>query len=171
VNNRRIVITGFMGSGKTDLAIALARHLECESADLDDEITRACGRSPAEIISQDGEPSFRTMESVILRRLLQDEVRIIALGGGAWTISDNRDLIAGLNCFSVWLDVPFDVCWSRITAGGVHRPLAPERQQAERLFEERRSLYSLAELHLEANDEADAAELARKVESALARSG
>jgi shikimate kinase len=167
VNNRRIVITGFMGSGKTSLAKALARRLECESTDLDDEITDANGRSPGEIISQDGEPGFRTIESEILRRTLENEVRVIALGGGAWTISGNRDLIAEFNCFTVWLDVPFDVCWNRIAAAGVHRPLAPERQQAAWLFEQRRALYSLAELRLEANDSADANELAAQVESAL----
>jgi shikimate kinase len=167
VNNPRIVITGFMGSGKTSLANSLARHLDCESVDLDNEIELACGRSPGRIINEDGEPTFRKIESEILRRVVQSGVRVIALGGGAWTISENRELIAQFNCFAVWLDVPFEVCWRRIAAAGIHRPLAPEMQQAARLYDQRRPLYSLADLRLRADDRPDPNELARQVASAL----
>jgi shikimate kinase len=169
VNYRRIVITGFMGSGKSSVAGALARRLKCEFVDLDDEITRSYGRSPGQIINEDGEEAFRKIESEVLLQVLQAEVRVIALGGGAWTISRNRELIAEFDCFTVWLDVPFDICWSRIAAAGIHRPLAPERDRAARLYERRRSLYSLAELQLKADDQAHADELATKIESALER--
>jgi shikimate kinase len=169
VNSRRIVITGFMGSGKSSVAGALAQRLNCTFVDLDDEITRSYGRSPGQIIKEDGEEPFRKIESEVLLRVLETGVRVIALGGGAWTIAGNRELIAEFDCFTVWLDVPFDVCWSRIAAAGVHRPLAAERHRAGRLYEERRPLYSLAELGLKADDRARSDELAIKIESAMDR--
>jgi shikimate kinase len=170
VNNRRIVITGFMASGKSSLASALAQRLACDAVDLDDEITRTYGRSPGEIISQDGESEFRALESESLRRVLEKGSRVIALGGGAWTIAENRELIAEFDCFTVWLDVPFEICWKRIGEAGVHRPLALDREAAERRFEARRSLYSLADLRLEAGDSSSPEGLAAVVEKTIGRS-
>jgi shikimate kinase len=167
VNNRRIVITGFMGSGKSSVASALARLLDCDFVDLDDEISRSSGRSPGKIISEDGEETFRKIESEALLRVLEDEVRVIALGGGAWTVPGNRELIGEFGCFTVWLDLPFEVCWSRIAAAGVHRPLAPEREQASRLYEQRRLMYSLAELHLKADDSTHSPKLAIEIVASL----
>src|SRR6267378_1753327 len=115
--NRRIVVLGFMGSGKTTVAHELARQLECEFIDLDSFITAREGRSPAEIISQDGEASFRKIETLALRDVLQDrDVHVIALGGGTWIVPANRTLIALHDCLSVWLDAPFELCWQRIAA-------------------------------------------------------
>src|SRR3979409_228157 len=89
---RRIVIVGFMGCGKTTVAKALAHRLHGDSIDLDSFIAE--GRSPAEIIEQDGEPAFRKIETEALRTVLaKKDAGVIALGGGAWTIEANRGLI------------------------------------------------------------------------------
>src|SRR6266404_1916235 len=129
--NRRIVILGFMGCGKTTVAKELARQLDCSFVDLDSFITERYRRSPAEIIQKDGEDSFREIETLALRDVLQDKhARIIALGGGTWTIPANRTLIALHDCLSVWLDAPFELCWERINAGETVRPLAPDREAA-----------------------------------------
>ncbi len=121
--NRRIVILGFMGCGKTTVAKELARQLDCSFVDLDSFITERYRRSPAEIIQKDGEDSFREIETLALRDVLQDKhARIIALGGGTWTIPANRTLIALHDCLSVWLDAPFELCWERINAGETVRP-------------------------------------------------
>lgn len=149
---RRIVIVGFMGSGKTTVAKALARRLACDVVDLDSFITKREGRSPAEIIEQDGEPAFRLVETNALRDVLnQADVRVIALGGGAWTIAVNRALVEQGKCLSVWLDVPFELCWRRITAKGkASRPLAPDHRRARALYESRRASYELAQLRVDA---------------------
>jgi shikimate kinase len=148
--NRRIVIVGFMGCGKTTVAKALARQLGCDSLDLDSFITQREGRSPAEIISQDGESSFRSIETSALNDVLEnDEARVIALGGGAWTIEASRALVTAHDCLSVWLDAPFEVCWARIMSNSeTLRPMAPDRESAETLFQYRRASYELAELRL-----------------------
>ena len=144
--NRRIVILGFMACGKTTVARELARQLECKFVDLDSFITGQHGRSPAQIIQEDGEEKFREVETLALRDVLQDNhARVIALGGGTWTVPANRTLVALHDCASVWLDVRFETCWERIAANDTIRPLAPDRDTALSRFESRRGDYALAE--------------------------
>ena len=101
MEDRRIVIVGFMGCGKTTVARALAQRLGCEMIDLDSFITEREGRTPAEIIEADGEPAFREIETHALRDALKmDDARVIALGGGAWTIEANRALFAQRDCLN-----------------------------------------------------------------------
>ena len=86
-----IIITGFMGSGKTAVAYALARILKFQGLDLDAIIADGEGRTAKEIIQSDGEPAFREIETRTLSKVLK-EVRkasvgsVIALGGGTWTL-------------------------------------------------------------------------------------
>src|ERR1700752_4953623 len=124
---RRIVILGFMACGKTTVGRALARRLQCRFVDLDSFITEREGRSPAEIIQSDGEAAFRATETLALRDVLQDADNVVvSLGGGTWTIPANRTLIALHECLSIWLDVPFEICWQRILENSdAVRPLAP----------------------------------------------
>ena len=165
MNERRIVLVGFMGSGKTAVARELSRQLDCKFIDLDSFITERDGRSPAKIIQEDGETIFREIETLALRDVLQDqEASSIALGGGTWTIPANRTLIALHNCFSVWLDVPFEVCWHRImTSGNTIRPLAPDLDTARNRYESRRADYALAERRITADESETAETLAGKI--------
>src|SRR5712664_2697896 len=111
MKNRRIVIVGFMGCGKTTVAKTLALQLGCNVIDLDSFITEREGPAPADIIAQDGEPSFRKIETQALGDALENgDPRVISLGGGAWTVEANRALVAQHECLSVWLDAPFELC-------------------------------------------------------------
>lgn len=153
MTDRRIVIVGFMGCGKTTVAEALARRLGCDFIDLDSFITKREGRSPAELIEQDGEDAFRETETRAMSEVLENsKARVIALGGGAWTIKANRALVDKHGCLSVWLDTPFELCWERITASGTIRPLAPERQSAEALYNARCSAYGLAKIRIDSRE-------------------
>jgi len=144
-----IVITGFMGCGKSIVARALAQHLNVAFVDLDESITARTGRTPAQLITEDGEPAFRRIETDTLREVLHTgETGVIALGGGAWIEAANRELIDQYGCSSVWLDVPFEVCWTRIESAGEDRPLGRTKAQAAVLFERRRSVYQLATIHV-----------------------
>src|ERR1044072_3873467 len=107
-----IVITGFMGCGKSKIARALAQSLNVLMIDLDHSITARTGRTPAQLINQEGERAFRRIESDRLREVLESgNAGVIALGGGAWIEAENRGLIDEYGCASVWLDVPFEICW------------------------------------------------------------
>lgn len=149
----RIVIVGFMGCGKTTVARALAARRSCEMIDLDSFITAREGRSPAEIIQKDGEPAFREIEATALRDVLTTtDACVIALGGGAWPIETNRKLLEQHDCLSVWLDVPFDVCWERIQSSAGTRPLAPDRETARKLYESRQDDYRLSSIQIRVAD-------------------
>jgi len=163
MTTRQIIILGFMGTGKTTVALELSRKLNCRAVDLDDLITQRSARGPREIIEQDGEAAFRVIETQMLREVLREESpRVVAVGGGAWTIAENRKLIAEQGAFTVWLDAPFELCWKRI-AGNEARPLAPSREAAQILFAKRRPIYELADARIPVSENETADELATKV--------
>ena len=162
--NRRIVILGFMACGKTTVARELARQLDCDHVDLDSFITERHGRSPAEIIQHDGEENFREIETLALRDVLQNKAaRVIALGGGTWTIPANRTLAALYDCETVWLDVPFGVCWNRVVAGATARPLAPDRETAWSRYESRRADYGLSSRRVAATESDSVQDIAEQI--------
>ena len=168
----KIVITGFMGSGKTRLARELARRLNLEMVDLDDRVTEREGRSPAQLIVEEGEEAFRLIESDVLRELLEtDGTCVIALGGGAWIADANRQLIDEHDCLTVWLDVPFGLCWARIETSGEDRPLGRTREQAKALFFRRRPIYQLAKIRVEVKGEVDLDSLIASIETATDKRG
>ncbi len=169
MTSRRIVLLGFMGCGKTSVARELARKLGRAHVDLDSFIYENHGRSPAQIITEDGEPEFRAIETCALAEVLkQTEIRVIALGGGTWTVSKNRELIGVNDCLSVWLDAPFDLCWHRIgSETNTTRPLAPHREAAQERYASRRADYALAELHLAVAAEKEMAVIVEEIVSAI----
>ena len=147
--NQLIAITGFMGSGKTEIARALSAELNLRMIDLDEVITTRAGRTPAQLIREDGETAFRNVESEALAHILKTEDKaVIALGGGAWIEDKNRNLIHDAQCVSIFLDVPFETCWSRIESSMDERPLGRTREEALDRFEKRRPIYKLADIHV-----------------------
>ena len=156
-----------MGTGKTTVARELGRKLNCLAVDLDELITRRERRSPNEVIEQDGEVKFRELETQMLREILGEGPRVIAVGGGAWTIEANRQLIVEHEAITVWLDAPFELCWKRIEAGAEVRPLARSRELAERLYSERRPVYELAAARIVVSENENAEEIATRVADAI----
>ena len=168
---RTIVITGFMAAGKTTVARALARRLNCEMIDLDDIIVEREGRAISDLILGESEERFREAETAALRDALGNSksTRVIALGGGAWILERNRDLISRHECSTVWLDAPFALCWRRIMNEDVKRPLAIDKNGAQKLFIERRPLYELASLRVEVTADKSADDVASEIEVVLRR--
>jgi shikimate kinase len=163
-----IIITGFMGAGKTTVAHALSRKLRCAMVDLDDFITERMGRTPQAIIDEDGEQRFRELESHALRKALETgNAQTIALGGGTWTLESNRALIKERNGFTVWLDAPFKLCWQRISSENSSRPLARDFNSARELYDRRRAVYAQAMLRVEVCEERSADAIALEIMDAL----
>ena len=152
-----------MGVGKTTVAKHLAAMLECERIDLDAVIAERERRSIAEIIEQEGIERFREIETANLRRILEENARIIALGGGAWTVEENRRLIKARNLTTVWLESSFEHCWLNISASKRVRPLARNKSEAFRLFEERQKVYCLADWHFIIKPEYNSFEVAKRI--------
>jgi shikimate kinase len=166
-----IVIIGFMGSGKTTVARELGRLLRCRAIDLDELISERERRSPGEIIEQSGEDEFRRIETETLRQSLAEQsdspAGVIALGGGTWTLPENRVLIDQHDGLTVWLDTPFELCWQRIETGGERRPLAGDEPQARMLHALRQPQYALARVQLQVGTNQSAAEICVKIVEAL----
>lgn len=166
----RIVIIGFMGCGKTTVAKALAARLGCGMLDLDAIIAAQQTMSVPELIKDRGESGFRDAETAALQVVLDRQTpRIIALGGGAWTLERNRDLVNKRRCLTVWLDAPYDLCWQRISAQSVPRPLAPEEPAARKLYGERHPLYALANIRVGVTEKTSADDLAAEIAGAIER--
>ena len=166
----KIVITGFMGSGKSSVARALAQLLNYELIDLDSVIELDEGRSVRAIIDDDGEPLFREIEQRALIKVLQTPGNaVIALGGGAWIFEANRKMIREVQATSVWIDAPFELCWKRIAPSAQQRPLARSESAALKLFSERTSCYELADLRVRVADEDSAQDVAVKIVKSLAQ--
>jgi len=170
VPSRRIVFTGFMGAGKTTIARALAARLGCAMLDMDDQIVERAGQSIEAIIDAEGEARFRQIETETLHDILEhSHTRIIALGGGTWTIDGNRALIAAHDCLTVWLDAPFALCWQRIAHAPHARPLARDRNHAHALYDARRAAYELAAWHVCASEERNAEDTVVEIVSIIER--
>lgn len=90
----RILLTGFSGTGKSAVAGLVAERLDWDAIDCDDEIERAAGKPIPRIFAEDGEPSFRALESRVLGEALRRERVVIATGGGAAVAPANRRAMA-----------------------------------------------------------------------------
>ncbi|MET0646681.1 MAG: shikimate kinase [Pyrinomonadaceae bacterium] len=174
MSRERVVITGFMGAGKTTVGRALARLLGETFVDLDDAVKEIEGRGPRELIDEEGEDYFRDAETRALRRVLEEgAARVVATGGGAWTIERNRLLVAAHGCLSVWLDAPFDLCLRRIDREGERdaRPFARDTERALALYEQRLAAYRLAGLRVRVEPGLDPEELAAEIAATLVAAG
>lgn len=142
----KIYLVGFMGSGKSTIARALARHLGWRSEDLDDLIEAREHRTIADIFAQQGEPYFRSVEKELLGLLQPMRHLVIATGGGTFAEPESRALML-LDGVVVWLDVALADVIPRIPLDG-RRPLAANREQLEQLYAARVDTYRLAHVRV-----------------------
>lgn len=163
-SQKRVVLTGFMGVGKSSVSRHLSYMLKTERIDLDYFIEDKEKRSIAQILTTEGEPRFREIESDCLSEILNEyQARIVALGGGAWTIEKNRELIREHKCTTVWLESTFEHCWFNIIQSRKERPLAKDKRRAKNLFDQRQKLYCLADWHFIIKPEFTSYEVAKRI--------
>lgn len=127
-----VILTGFMGSGKSSVGKILAKRLACHFIDLDAEIVAAAGLSINEIFARDGEQAFRLLESAQLKRILDKEQRcVIATGGGSVINQQNRELMRERGV-TVNLKVTLEQVLERLQ-GCNDRPLLAGEKVSERV--------------------------------------
>ncbi len=151
----KIYLVGFMASGKTTVARALALRLGWQFEDVDALIEARERKTVTDIFSQHGEPYFRAVERQILQVLQPLRHVVIATGGGTFAEADNRAAII-LDGVSVWIDVSLPELIRRIPLDG-RRPLAADRPQLERLYTARVESYRMAHLHVDATRQSSGA--------------
>lgn len=154
-----VYLTGFMGSGKTTVARALADRVGWDFVDLDAEIESAENATIAEIFELRGESEFRRIETDMIRRVMRMVDRglptVIALGGGSFVQPANAALLA-THGVSIWLDCPFEVIAQRIIESE-SRPLARDPEGFRKLYDERQAAYSRAHYRVDGACEVDRA--------------
>ena len=89
-----LVITGFSGTGKSLVGREVARRLNWDFLDTDDEIVKQTGKPIAEIFREDGEGKFREMEREMIKEACLRGQTVIAIGGGAIVDPQNYELLA-----------------------------------------------------------------------------
>jgi shikimate kinase len=131
-----------MGSGKTAVGRQLAGRLGLPFADSDAEIEARTGVDVAYIFEREGEAGFRIRERDVIDELTQGEGIVLATGGGAILLPENRQRLSTRGTV-VFLDATVDQQLQR-TRGGRHRPLLvtdDPRTRIEELMRVRDPLY------------------------------
>ena len=141
---KNIVLTGFMGSGKSSVGKHLAQKVSYRLLDTDRMIEKKAGRSISKIMEEEGEPAFRKMEQELLRELANcPEHNVISTGGGLPIAEGNADLLKKAG-FVVYLRTRPETVLKRL-AGDTTRPLlnGPDKEEKVRkLMEYREPIYS-----------------------------
>lgn len=150
---KTIVLVGLMGAGKTSVGRLLAKRLDLEFIDADDEIEQAAQCSIEQIFESHGEAEFRDGERRVIARLLTGPTHVLATGGGAFMRKETRDAIRGRG-ISVWLRADLDLLLRRVSRRK-NRPLLRNenpRQTLEKLIKERYPVYADADIVVDSGD-------------------
>ena len=136
----RIILIGFMGSGKSSVGRILAERLGYELVDTDALLEEQAGAPIARIFREQGEPAFRALESEVLAALADRKRSVIATGGGAPAHPPNREFFTrGDVVFH--LRVSLEAARQR-TGENADRPLLAQQPDAvRRLYQGRQRVY------------------------------
>jgi shikimate kinase len=138
-----IYFIGLMGAGKTTIGRLIAKQLGMVFYDSDHEIERKTGVKIPLIFELEGVDGFRKRETAALEELCQLENIVMATGGGAILLPENRELLKN-NGKIVYLRASVHDLWLR-TRNDKSRPLLQGgniRQKLEQLYIDRDPIYS-----------------------------
>ncbi|MBF0694475.1 MAG: shikimate kinase [Flavobacterium sp.] len=121
---KKIILIGYMGSGKSVAAQILHEKLQIKLADLDREIEQKSDRTISRIFSQKGEIHFRKLESMVLAELIKEDIpMIISLGGGTPCYANNLDIIRQSDATTFYLKASAQTLAHRLSNETSSRPL------------------------------------------------
>jgi shikimate kinase len=152
----KIVLLGYMASGKSSIGKLLSKKLSMKFLDLDDYIINKEGMSIAEIFEKKGEVYFRVIENKYLKEVLNTKDQLIlALGGGTPCYANNMEEINKGDTVSIYLQGKTKTMIDRLIKKKSKRPLIASLADdkipefvAKHLFE-RRMYYELAKITVE----------------------
>ena len=139
-----LILVGMMGSGKTTMGRILAKHLDKEFVDSDEEIQHRTGVTIPHIFDVEGESGFRQRETAALEALVGRDNLVLATGGGAVLSDENRTMMrqngiviylkAGVH--DLWLRTRNDRNRPLLQTGNVHARLAELLFQRDALYQQ-----------------------------------
>lgn len=121
MENRNIILIGFMGAGKTVVGQKVAQELGLKFVDADEEIEKTAGVAISEIFSKKGEACFRDLETKVLESLRDSTNLVLATGGGMVLRPENVKMLKQLGSLVLLWAEP-SVIFERII-NETHRPL------------------------------------------------
>lgn len=144
-----IFLVGMMGAGKSTIGKLLAPELGYRFADTDDLITAWAGESIPNIFAKHGEAYFRELETRVLAEVSCHPRLVVATGGGI--VMNNQNWSYLHHGVVVWLDVPLEELWQRLSHSNQPRPLLQNPQPLEtlkNLMAERHQHYAQADIQI-----------------------
>jgi len=146
---RRIVLTGFMGSGKSTVGPLVARRLGWRFLDADDVFEAEAGMTIAEFFARHGEPAFRDREHATISRLAASDALVLALGGGAIERAENRDLLlTSPGTLLIHLEVTLPTTLARCRGTEASRPILADQANLAARYQRRLPLYRAAHVSI-----------------------
>jgi shikimate kinase len=149
---KRIVLTGFMGSGKSTVGPLVAARLGWQFVDADNVIEAEAGLRIAEIFARHGEAAFRDLEHATIRQLASKDRLVLALGGGAIEHAETRELLlTSEGTLLVHLEVALETTLARCGDTEQERPVLADRANLESRYARRLLLYRTAHVSIAAD--------------------
>jgi shikimate kinase len=146
---RRIVLTGFMGSGKTTVGPLVAERLGWTFVDVDDVIAAEAGTTIPEIFKREGETEFRRRERAAVASLARGDGLVLALGGGAIEDAATRELLLTVpETLMVHLEVELETALERCRGTEHLRPVLADQAKLASRYERRLPFYRMAHVSL-----------------------
>lgn len=137
----KIVLIGFMGSGKTEVARLLSEKLNLEFIDMDDLVLEKSSRKTInEIFNKDGEKYFRELEVQVAKKLSSLDNIIVSSGGGVIMNKITMNYLTK-NSTVVYLKLSFDKSVERVKLKKIRPPLFKNIARAKKLFKIRQPIY------------------------------
>ena len=130
---KNLILTGFMGTGKTEVSRELARLLTMKLIDIDTEIEKSVRVSINQIFKQFGEQKFREMETEMIEKVSCEKNVIISTGGGAVLKQENMDVLKKTGMVICLMATPETIL--RRTSGSSERPLLQVEKPLEKINE------------------------------------
>jgi shikimate kinase len=150
---RRIVLTGFMGSGKSTVGPLVARKLGWRFVDADDVIVADAGMPIHAFFARHGEAAFREHEHATIARLAQQDGLVLAMGGGAIETDATRALLLqSPGTLLVHLQVTLATTLERCRGTETLRPVLADQANLAARYERRLPLYRMAHVSISADD-------------------
>ena len=150
---KNIILTGFMGTGKTAVGRRLAMLLNMELIDVDTEIEKSQQMTINEIFRQFGEPGFREIETEMIQKLSERKDVIISTGGGAVLKQKNMDALRKQGIIICLMASPQTIL--KRTSHNSNRPLLKVEDPFEKIKELlnfRKPFYEKADILIDTED-------------------